>query len=130
MSVPRPTAPVLLTLALALMSGLVLATPAEAAKWKPKVAAKPAEEAVQPPAAGKAGSTASKADSAKAKTGKTRTAQAHGSSGDSTATELPTGALGFHNATAAGSDKDCFVVKRRTLVPGTGYMIRRSTFCN
>lgn len=53
-----------------------------------------------------------------------------GASGDASSSELPTGALVSHGPGGEAIGKDCFVVKKRALVPGTGYMIRRSTFCN
>lgn len=31
---------------------------------------------------------------------------------------------------ADGVGKDCFVTRKRAFVPGTGYIIRKSTFCN
>lgn len=53
-----------------------------------------------------------------------------GASGDATPSELPTSALVSHGPGGEAIGKDCFVVKKRALVPGAGYMIRRSTFCN
>lgn len=53
-----------------------------------------------------------------------------GASGDAASAELPTGALVSHGPGGEAIGKDCFVVKKRALVPGAGYMIRRSTFCN
>lgn len=53
-----------------------------------------------------------------------------GASGDASTADLPTSALVSHGPGGEAIGKDCFVVKKRALVPGTGYMIRRSTFCN
>jgi hypothetical protein len=39
-------------------------------------------------------------------------------------------ATGTVSPQTEGVGKDCFVVRKRALVPGTGYIIRKSTFCN
>ena len=41
--------------------------------------------------------------------------------------ETATGTVG---APADGVGRDCFVTRKRAFVPGTGYIIRKSTFCN
>jgi len=39
-------------------------------------------------------------------------------------------ATGTVSKPADGVGKDCFVTRKRAFVPGTGYIIRKSTFCN
>jgi hypothetical protein len=96
----RPSAPLVVMAALAIAA--LAPAPAMAAKWKPKKtdAAKHHVAAAQP---GTVGGTAS---------------------------DGPTGTLGTSGPAGESIGKDCFVVKKRALVPGTGYVIRKSTFCN
>ena len=49
-----------------------------------------------------------------------------GAAGD-TANDPSTGTIG---APGGSGSKDCFVVRKRAFVPGTGYLVKRSTFCN
>ncbi|MFO1148627.1 MAG: hypothetical protein U1E62_09630 [Alsobacter sp.] len=96
----RPSAP-LLVMALLAVSSLAPA-PAEAAKWKQK----------------------------KAEPAKHHVAATHPGTVGGTASDGPTGALGASGPAGESIGRDCFVVKKRALVPGTGYVIRKSTFCN
>ena len=98
-------------LLLAAFAGLVIALPtaAEAAKYKPVAKASPAT--IEP---GKlaSGQTAS---------GRSQQGASGGTADPVTGTIGAPGALG---------SKDCFVVRKRAFVPGTGYLVKRSTFCN
>jgi hypothetical protein len=97
---PRSFASLVVMAALSL--AVLAPAPAMAAKWKPK----------------------------KAEPGQHRVAAAqHGTVGG-TASDGPTGTLGTSGPAGESIGKDCFVVKKRALVPGTGYVIRKSTFCN
>jgi hypothetical protein len=53
-----------------------------------------------------------------------------GAAGDGTGQELRTSTLLSQGEGGEVRSKDCFVVKKQALVPGMGYMIRRTTFCN
>jgi hypothetical protein len=86
----------------ALCLAAVCPVPAEAAKWKQKKV-DPAKHHVAAAQQGTVGGTAS---------------------------DAPTGTLGTSGPGGESIGKDCFVVKKRALVPGTGYVIRKSTFCN
>jgi hypothetical protein len=144
----RQNRPVGIAVVLALASLLAAGGAAEAAKWKPKLPPRSVEQGTsseqgKPADQGRAADQSKSAEQGKStskskavdktrtagKTGKNGKALA-GASGDSTGSELPTGALVSHGPGGEAIGKDCFVVKKRALVPGTGYMIRRSTFCN
>lgn len=75
---------------------------------------------------GAVGLSAVSAEAAQYKKKETTVAQAPSSptSGDG---ETATGTL---SSSAAPLGKDCFVARKRAFVPGTGYIIRKSTFCN
>lgn len=53
--------------------------------------------------------------------------QAHGGPAGDIASDPATGTIG---APGGSGPKDCFVVRKRAFVPGTGYLVKRSTFCN
>jgi hypothetical protein len=97
----RPSAP--LVILGALVFAALAPAPAEAAKWKQK-----------------------KTDPSKQHVA----AAQHGATVGGVASDGPTGTLGTSGPAGESIGKDCFVVKKRALVPGTGYVIRKSTFCN
>ncbi len=74
---------------------------------------------------GAAGLSAAPAEAAEYRKKETTVAQA-----PSTAPSGSETATGSVTSRSAGAGTDCFITRKRAFVPGTGYIIRKSTFCN